>query len=342
MFCRKEFFFLSKFVLEPFLSIYFGIIFIFDGISFLFYISFLAFLITKLIKKDIYFCPGFYTLIIFNGFFDILFLIEEQSSFRIPLSGSFENFYLKDFSNSPIASICTIYSMCHLIFIALSSITLSINRLHTLFNPFSYKKYWTGWKLILFCIWPILIELPIFLNYYPSEVYYAKDKYGRITVFFSDLKVYFKLFDIINHIHIVTLIINTFFNIILIVKLKKEVEKSKKINKHYRVNTLMSKFATCYFILIFFIITLENVMKLLAENKYYNMAESILTIYVIVESTIIFYTPYTFLIISNTIRLKYFKFIGLKVSNIVDTIESIVIVNRKNGNNDNKIVLKKF
>uniref|UniRef100_A0A0N4ZJ16 Serpentine receptor class gamma n=1 Tax=Parastrongyloides trichosuri TaxID=131310 RepID=A0A0N4ZJ16_PARTI len=301
------------------LTVYYIITFVFDIFSFFLYATLLVFLIRRLIKKDPHICSSFFVIVIFNGFTDLLFMIEEYFCFRIPQVGLFEYFYTEIFPSYLISGMCYTYSICQLIFIALSGITLTVNRLFAIIFPINYQKFWSSWRLIPLIGWPLIICIPLFIKFYYAEVDYEKDETGRISVFYIDTNLNNILWSSAIYTHIFAIIVNGILNIILIYKLKKEFNNTKKNKKEIKLDVMMAKFAFFYFIFFLLTVAVEIGMVVASNNGKFRLAADLLTSYAIVESSLVYFTPYTLLILSKDIRIKFLSFIRLdksKVSNL--------------------------
>uniref|UniRef100_A0A0N4ZM10 Serpentine receptor class gamma n=1 Tax=Parastrongyloides trichosuri TaxID=131310 RepID=A0A0N4ZM10_PARTI len=300
------------------LTVYNIICITFDAFSYVFYIMFLSFLIRSLLKKDPAVSSSFFIIVTVNGILDILFLAEEYFIYRIPETGFLEEFYTVTLPGSLIAGMCYTYYICQLIYIALSGITLTFNRLFAIQWPHKYQQFWSGWRLFLFIIWPFFITVPLFSLYYDSKVDYSKDEAGRLTCLLVDPAVHHVLYTSVITTHTLALIVNGTLNTILIFKLKKRIKNSTNYNHKEKKNTVMEKFALLNFLFFIFAVSIEVAMDVASHYGEEFLYANFLSAFAIVESLLIFFTPYALLFLSKEIRGKFFSFIGLRRQRIVD------------------------
>uniref|UniRef100_A0AAF5D1B4 Serpentine receptor class gamma n=1 Tax=Strongyloides stercoralis TaxID=6248 RepID=A0AAF5D1B4_STRER len=114
----------------------------------------------------------------FNGILDLIFIVEEYITFRIPQAGFFEHFYVNIFSKYLISGMCYTYSVVQGVFLSLSGITITLNRYIAVKYFTKYDYLWSGWRLILLSIWPLIISVSIFTIFHKTEVEYALTHLG--------------------------------------------------------------------------------------------------------------------------------------------------------------------
>uniref|UniRef100_A0A0K0ETP9 Serpentine receptor class gamma n=1 Tax=Strongyloides stercoralis TaxID=6248 RepID=A0A0K0ETP9_STRER len=222
------------------LKIYFGLCFVIDIFSFVLYILILFFIGNKIIKKDKTYSSGFYKIIMLNGILDLIFIVEEYITFRIPQAGFFEHFYINIFSKYLISGMC--------IYISLSGITITFNRYIAIKYHTKYSYLWSGWRLILLSIWPLIISVCIFVIFHKIEVEYTLTDIGVISVQYKDLETNNLIFKIRLIIYLFALCINIILNVILLYTKKKKnnlaiINKNIK-KREMKLEVTMAKFAT--------------------------------------------------------------------------------------------------
>uniref|UniRef100_A0A0N5C7B8 Serpentine receptor class gamma n=1 Tax=Strongyloides papillosus TaxID=174720 RepID=A0A0N5C7B8_STREA len=326
----------NNFLIFLVLTAYFIVIVIFDVISWIIYLLLLVFLIRCRLKDDRVISKEFFTLCIFNGVLDIIFVVEEYVNFRIPQFGFFEDFYEDVLAYSTAAGVCYVYSLCQIIVISLSGITLTFNRFYAIKFPTKYKEFWSGWKLFLLTIWPITVVVPIFIVYCSTKVNFIVDPLsGRIFQNFFDEKVNRDIWSVVIGLHITALIINGVLNIFLIRIIRKEFGSRTNVNNQdsdNRIDLAMSKYAIIHFICFGMIAILETVIVFAFKGGLTYLAYDCLTIYVLAETMMVFFSPYALLILSKDIRKRFFLFLGLgKLNKIFNSSANGLTANNINA-----------
>ncbi|CEF69682.1 7TM GPCR, serpentine receptor class v (Srv) family-containing protein [Strongyloides ratti] len=311
------------------LTIYFGIIVTIDIISWIIYVLLLIFLIKCRIKNDRIISKEFFTLCIFNGILDIIFVIEEYINFRIPQFGFFDYFYINILSYSSIAGVCYTYSLCQVIVISLSGITLTCNRYYAIKFPTKYKEFWSGWRLFIFTIWPIGVVLPIFIIFCHSKVNFISDpSTGRLTQNFVDNDVNNSIWTTTILFHIFSLLTNGILNILLVKTIKKEFKNNRinmqnSSNSDNSIDLAMAKYAFMHFLFFGMIAVLETIIVAAFRYNFDSLAFNCLTLFVLAETIMVFFSPYALLVLSKDIRIRFFIFIGFnKLNNVFNYFSS--------------------
>uniref|UniRef100_A0A913IBI8 Serpentine receptor class gamma n=1 Tax=Strongyloides stercoralis TaxID=6248 RepID=A0A913IBI8_STRER len=305
---------LSNSVTGILLKIYFGLCFIINVFSFFLYILILIFIGSGIKKKDKFYSSGFYKLIIFNGILDLIFIVEEYITFKIPQIGFFENFYINIFPKYLISGICYTYSIAQTIFSSLTGITITLNRFIAIKYPTKYNYIWSSWRLILLCTWPLLISVPVFIIFYKKELEYGLISNGSITVYYKDFYLNHLIWQILVIIHSIGLCINITLNVILIYTIKTSdiLGKIKNIDKkkEMRLEISLARFAVVYCTFFTILVCVEIAIIISMKNEAYYVIENIFTSYAFIQSVVIFFTPYTLLYLSSDFRKKFLFFIG--------------------------------
>uniref|UniRef100_A0A0N5A5N8 Serpentine receptor class gamma n=1 Tax=Parastrongyloides trichosuri TaxID=131310 RepID=A0A0N5A5N8_PARTI len=312
-----------------FLTVYLSILFIIDVISLLIYILLLYFIIKRLIKNDGTVGREFYTIFVFNGILDIIFLIEEYISFKPAQLGLFKTFYVEIFPNTIFAGACYTYSLCQYMFIALSSLTVTFNRYYCIKYPLNYKFLWRSWKLFILATWPLIFAIPMFIVYHNAKVDYVEDESGRLSVVFLDANVNNILWYTTIYIHLAVLVLNFVLNVLLIKQCRQEVGKNAKRGKNFKLDITMAKFALVYYIIFVIVFGTEVVMTLALNSELYSLANDFLSTIPLCQSLLVFSPPYTLLILSDDLRKQF-----------LSSLKCINLNTYKNKNSDKSVAIK--
>uniref|UniRef100_A0AAF5D1I2 Serpentine receptor class gamma n=1 Tax=Strongyloides stercoralis TaxID=6248 RepID=A0AAF5D1I2_STRER len=249
-----------------------------------------------------------------NGILDLIFIVEEYITFRIPQAGFFEHFYINIFSKYLISGMCYTYSVVQGIYISLSGITITFNRYIAIKYHTKYSYLWSGWRLILLSIWPLIISVCIFVIFHKIEVEYTLTDIGVISVQYKDLETNNLIFKIRLIIYLFALCINIILNVILLYTKKKKnnlaiINKNIK-KREMKLEVTMAKFATVNCSFLTLLVCTEISIIIVITSQATTVAEIILTSYVFLETVMVFFTPYTLLYLSYDFRQKFFYFIG--------------------------------
>uniref|UniRef100_A0A0K0F1Q2 Serpentine receptor class gamma n=1 Tax=Strongyloides venezuelensis TaxID=75913 RepID=A0A0K0F1Q2_STRVS len=327
---------LTNGVSSIFLTAYFILIVTIDILSWIIYLLLLIFLIKCRWKDDRVISKEFFTLCIFNGVLDIIFVVEEYVNFRIPQFGFFEDFYKDVLAYSTAAGVCYVYSLCQVIVISLSGITLTFNRFYAIKFPTAYKEFWSGWRLFLLTIWPVVVVTPIFIAYCRTPVNFIVDPLsGRIFQNFFDERVNNDIWSLVIGLHITALIVNGVLNIFLVRIIKKEFRRSRtnvsSQDSDNRVDLAMSKYALIHFVCFGMVAIVETIIVFAFRGNSTYLAYNCLTTYVLAETIMVFFSPYTLLILSKDIRKRFFLFLRLgKLNKIFNTSTNRLAVSNIN------------
>uniref|UniRef100_A0A0K0ETP8 Serpentine receptor class gamma n=1 Tax=Strongyloides stercoralis TaxID=6248 RepID=A0A0K0ETP8_STRER len=249
-----------------------------------------------------------------NGILDLIFIVEEYITFRIPQAGFFEHFYINIFSKYLISGMCYTYSVVQGIYISLSGITITFNRYIAIKYHTKYSYLWSGWRLILLSIWPLIISVCIFVIFHKIEVEYTLTDIGVISVQYKDLETNNLIFKIRLIIYLFALCINIILNVILLYTKKKKnnlaiINKNIK-KREMKLEVTMAKFAILYCSFLTLLVCVEIGMIVAVITKAIIVAEILLTSYVFIESVMVFFISYTLLYLSYDFRRKFLLFIG--------------------------------
>uniref|UniRef100_A0A0N4Z634 Serpentine receptor class gamma n=1 Tax=Parastrongyloides trichosuri TaxID=131310 RepID=A0A0N4Z634_PARTI len=289
-----------------------GVIFAVDITSWIIYLVLIIFLLKCRIRGDQLVSKEFYTLCIFNGILDIIFVVEEYINFRIPQFGIFEDLYLKRLPGTFFAGACYTYSLCQVSIISLSGITITFNRFYAIKYPTKYKHFWSGWKLCLLTVWPVFIVIPIFIGFCDADVNYIVDEErGRFIQNFTDETTNDTIWSITLYIHIFSMILNAILNVFIIITTRSKHKLPKSTNKELRIDITMSKFTLIYFFSFGFVVILEIILFFAFKYKKKEISFNCLTFYILAQTIMVFFSPYTLLFLSKELRSKFFQFCGL-------------------------------
>uniref|UniRef100_A0A0N5A145 Serpentine receptor class gamma n=1 Tax=Parastrongyloides trichosuri TaxID=131310 RepID=A0A0N5A145_PARTI len=294
------------------LTILLSLLAIIDIISYCIYLTLLIFLIKKFFKDGKNISKGFYVLFIFNGILDLIFITEEYISFRIPQFGAFKHFYQETFSSTIFSGMCYTYALCQNTYIAFSGITISFNRLYTIKFPLKYTHFWKGWKLLILVIWPFFIIIPIFIIFCTSQVNYEEDEIGRLSAVYVDPHISTFLWMTTIYLHCASFISNGILNIILIYTLKTSFKYKSNIDKSFKMDVTMTKYAIIYFLIFSFALSIEIIETILLTFEEYALANDFLTLTTLCQTLIVFFPPYGLLFLSKDIRRSFFKHFGIR------------------------------
>uniref|UniRef100_A0AC35TY79 Serpentine receptor class gamma n=1 Tax=Rhabditophanes sp. KR3021 TaxID=114890 RepID=A0AC35TY79_9BILA len=304
--------------------VYYAILFLIDIFSTFFYIALLVFIIKELFKKKSAISKEFYVLFVLTGFLDLIFLFEEYFGFRFPQMGFFQHFYMDYLLTTSIFTWCLTYSLAQVILTASFGITASFNRLSCIYWPMYYPKLWSSWRLFLLLAWPFPIITVYFIHFvqYPTT-FALDDEDGVMVGSYADPIPTFQSWFIVFLSHILTLILVAILNFLLIRKLKKVSIVESLASQVSKTEITLSKFAQVYFVIILICVVDELILCIANEFGWIAAYKYGMTFYMAVESLIIFFPPYTLMIISNDVRKMFFVFIGLRKNDL--TVPKITI-----------------
>uniref|UniRef100_A0AC35UEK2 Serpentine receptor class gamma n=1 Tax=Rhabditophanes sp. KR3021 TaxID=114890 RepID=A0AC35UEK2_9BILA len=185
------------------------------------------------------------------------------------------------------------------------SLRLSFNRLSSIYWPMYYPKLWSSWRLFLLLAWPFPIITVYFIHFvqYPTT-FALDDEDGVMVGSYADPIPTFQSWFIVFLSHILTLILK----VSIVESLASQVSKTE---------ITLSKFAQVYFVIILICVLDELILCIANEFGWIAAYKYGMTFYMAVESLIIFFPPYTLLIISSEVRKMFFVFIGLRKNDLI-------------------------
>uniref|UniRef100_A0A0N4ZXI9 Serpentine receptor class gamma n=1 Tax=Parastrongyloides trichosuri TaxID=131310 RepID=A0A0N4ZXI9_PARTI len=219
------------------------------------------------------------------------------------------------FPHTFFAGACYTYSIAQYIFTALSSLTVTFNRFHCIKYPLNYKFLWSGWKLVLFAIWPLAISLPILFFFITEKVDYIEDDIGRLTLIYVNDHTSLILWNSLIYSHLVVLVVNSILNILLIRACRSESKKNAKRNKEFKLELIIARLALVYFIVFFILFITELAMTVALYGGFENLANDTLSAMPFCESLIVFTPLYSLLFLSDDLRTQYLLSFNIKILN---------------------------
>uniref|UniRef100_A0AC35U8L3 Serpentine receptor class gamma n=1 Tax=Rhabditophanes sp. KR3021 TaxID=114890 RepID=A0AC35U8L3_9BILA len=276
------------------LNIYTVLLFIIDLFSTILYVLLLIFLIKMLATKNSKITKHFFSLFVMNGLFNLLFVFEEYLTFRIPRMKLFQTFYLIVLPSMNLPGKILALNRSLEMLLSLFSVNIAFNRFSSIYWPMYYSVLWSNFKLFMLMMWPFTICIPYFLY---------------LMQFFVTLELDSSI-EMLNFVTPNTTVAEEIINIS-----KQEIMLTKFSITNFAV-------ALC--------IAFINILIIFAEMHNLNILYEIcIFLFFITKSVFTFFAPYTLLILSNEIRMKFFTFIGFKQTQIdkssVNTVKSVII-----------------
>uniref|UniRef100_A0AC35TU00 Serpentine receptor class gamma n=1 Tax=Rhabditophanes sp. KR3021 TaxID=114890 RepID=A0AC35TU00_9BILA len=295
------------------LNIYYSILVLIDTLSSIFYISLLIFLGKRLFEKEKNGAKTFHILFMVVGWMDMLFIVEEYLSFRLPQFGLFETFYMEWFRFTSLPAICFTYSIAQIILTACMSGVIALNRFTAIAMPTKYLEVWCTRNLVASVLIPTTLCAIFFGFFCGAEADYSlSEDDGRMSVFYvNEFDANFIFFTLITA-HASILVIIGLLNYGIIHSLKKQIKTTNTQIKTFRIDIILIKYAHVQFFLLLITFTAELLQILSANLQWNEMYNNLMSIYLAVETTMIFFSPFALLILSKDIRNKYFVFMKIK------------------------------
>uniref|UniRef100_A0AC35U9V2 Serpentine receptor class gamma n=1 Tax=Rhabditophanes sp. KR3021 TaxID=114890 RepID=A0AC35U9V2_9BILA len=300
------------------------ILFIFELFSTILYVLLLIFLVKMLATKNSQIRKHFFFPFVFNGVFEIMFIIEEYITFRIPTAQLFVDFYSQFLSSMNLPGKTAAFGICLEILIAFFAINTAFNRFSSIYWPFLYTNLWSGSKLIMLTIWPFVLIVPYFFFIIQFPATYVLDIYNEtLSLTYQDENIFMSIWYVLMIIHILCLITISILNFLLIRKLnqlsKGKVSKSEMI---------LVKASIVNFVAMVCIASNEIFGVIATQFMWTNALDVCWSLYTLCETFLVFNAPYSLLILSKDIRSRFFIFIKFKKSIIQNA--SLTLSRNKN------------
>uniref|UniRef100_A0AC35TUA9 Serpentine receptor class gamma n=1 Tax=Rhabditophanes sp. KR3021 TaxID=114890 RepID=A0AC35TUA9_9BILA len=317
------------------LYIYYIICILIDIISTIFYVLLLIFLTSKLIStSDKTISKEFFVLFVISGVFDLIFLIEEYINFRIPQFAWFPDFYMNSYRYSIYVGPCFTYSIASLILIGLNSVNVSINRLTAILYPIKYSLIWSGLNLKLLIAWPILVTIIFFFSFIQAVGDYGiDDGDGRMYQIYTDEWVNQIIWYLLIGSHAITVLLVGTINYYVVSQMRKISSTGKVLTNITKTDIVFVKYTQVYFVIVLFTLGLECAQIISSNLGLIGVYNNCMTVYVGLETVLVFFSPFTLVILSREIRRRFLVWLGLnKLSDKFGDSNTVVQAQRQASN----------